>query len=182
MKATIDCPLLRILLIVIYFIIPEKDLNVTAQVISRSYDSDVWLNIGGGIVSCKKMGRGPAAGACLSFRENIHLISLKYFFNMVTEYTRLSGFDIIYGLVYRKPSWYCALSTGIDFSTLKENPSRSPSPYDFFNYEWIPGIPADFRIFITGDRLGIGLNGYTVYNRHFSFSGISVCLQLGNLK
>ncbi len=182
MKAKTHLLFLRILFIVLYFIIPEKELTVAAQEKIKPYDSHVWLNIGGGMVSCKKMGRGPAAGVCLSFHENLHLISLKYFFNMVTEYTRLSGIDIMYGLVYKKPSWYCSVSTGIDLSSLKENPFRSPAPYNFFNYEWIPGVPADLRIFITGDWLGIGLNSYTVFNRHFSFSGILLCLQFSFLK
>jgi hypothetical protein len=87
----------------------------------------------------------------------------------------------MYGLCYKKPKWYCSLSTGLNCSVRPYWILIDPGPNRLAKGP-ILGIPVDMQFFLTGKKVGIGLNGFVVFHSGFISQGILMCLQIGKCR
>lgn len=150
----------------------------------KSDSTLTWVNLGvGGLVAGVDAEGLMAGSISVSFQKMKHIITLKsiYYAQEIMGGDMLSSFDVMYGLIYKKPSWYCSLSSGIDFSYLSVPDYARDYQYSRVESQKI-GIPLNFEIFATGMRAGIGINGFLVFNNEYTSYGALLCLQLGRLR
>ena len=89
----------------------------------------------------------------------------------------------MYGLIYKKPIWYCSLSTGISYSRLSDFVYTGPYNGDGYTVDLNKiGLPIDVQLFRTMRKVGIGINGFVVINDNYVFNGGLICLQFGKLR
>jgi len=171
--------------------ISAQDLALSEKQKVKIGNSYAWLNLGGGWLGIRNKTEYPssgidfsypALGIDLTFQNKIHVISFKYiyaeeFLVFFRDANNLKGFDLLYGLSYKKTQWYCSLSTGINHSVLTDY-NFSPSHIKF--YEW--GVPIDVQFFLTFNWIGIGIHGFVVLNNEFIYTGGLICLQFGKLR
>ena len=164
-----------------YFLsISAEDFLYLRQDTVNSETPLTWVNFGiGGLVpfvlhsnSVKPYGY-IAENISLSFQYKIHVISLKsiYHSKEFLGNNKLSNIELTYGLIHKRPLWYCSLSTGINYTCFTSNEE----------YERV-GIPLDLQLFLTDWRFGVGIDGFLVIGKDFYIYGVSFCFQFGKLR
>jgi len=176
--------------------ISAQDSIVTLPDSVKPANTKIWVNLGLGDVegwgnNAINLGLPLAGSINLSLQYKYHLFSIKYYGGEESSFSdsktdKLSGFNLTYGFIYKKPRWYCSISSGINFSTLSawtfKSPSMGGSQQKTLNTYKMTGIPLDAQIFVTQKWIGIGLNYFLVFNKEINLYGGLVCLQLGKLR
>ena len=152
-----------------------------------------WVNLGiGGLAPgfdgfLDFGGYGQVGGSIsLSFQNRKHVISIKsiYYAVEVMGADKLSSIEITYGLIHKRPVWYCSLSSGINITWYKELSywNSNTGTFDINNSYNKAGVPLDLQLFLTSKWLGIGIDGFLVFGSQFTTYGALLCLQIGKLR
>jgi hypothetical protein len=166
-----------------------QDSKLSGQDTLRTSDSFYWINLGVGVLEYGQS-TDPflVMGFNLSYQRRIHIISFKYFygsqdsfFGADNEFNKLSSFDLMYGIGARKSKWHGSLSTGINISVRPFWIHVDPGP-DRIGRGLKLGIPLDLQLFLSGKKVGIGLNSFVVFYNTFISYGALICLQYGKLR
>ncbi len=178
----------------LYFLVSIKgsaqDSISQGQDAIKSSKTHIWLNLGLGIEGNRRSDWSVSELGSLSLQKAFYLITLKYMYAFEFKFMGgdiLSSYNLMYGLIIKSPpgyqTGYFSVSTGINYSTLSDVVKYGSGTFDYNIFDRKRfGVPVDLQFFLQGKWIGMGLNGYIVINSEFTFGGVLVCLQLGNLK
>lgn len=152
---------------------------------NKTENDYAWVNLGIGF-SAVTGSLGGSVGINCSYLKKHSIVSLRFVHsteldlwgwgNAPTDADSNGELGLLYGFGVKRTFGFASMSTGISYVGLKIYENGKEIRHASV------GLPIEIQLFLTANKIGVGIYGFANINSKSSFAGALICIQLGRLR